>query len=348
MGKNEKLPFLKIKGTPEEIGFQHGSHFKDRVQACFDFYTKSLFQKPNFDFSKHGEAYLDLIGKYFPHYRQEIEGLARGAEMEPWQISVLNSRTEIFLQANKERLHQVSECTSLYYGNPPMLAQNWDWLMPLEELFVLLEIEREDGHRILMMTEPGIIGKIGLNNAGVGLCLNILIGKEALMGMPIHILLRMMLDCATAEEARESLRTLPMGSYSHVFLGDDSGAFYSLEFGGKIIDEVDYYQLTPIHTNHYLEGSVDDSNTEVYLDSRARMTRVRQLTSGLTECDVDRLKNILLDTQGGDKAICKDWMPIWHLKHGTVATLVLDLKKRSMHISKGQPLHSSFQEFSVK
>jgi isopenicillin-N N-acyltransferase-like protein len=36
------------------------------------------------------------------------------------------------------------------------------------------KIIRPDGHQLIQLTEPGILGKIGMNSAGVGVCLNIL------------------------------------------------------------------------------------------------------------------------------------------------------------------------------
>ena len=64
------------------------------------------------------------------------------------------------------------ECTTLAFKNQRILGQNWDWESDIEELAVILDIETEDGHRILTMTEPGMIGKIGMNNHGVGVGLN--------------------------------------------------------------------------------------------------------------------------------------------------------------------------------
>jgi len=43
-----------------------------------------------------------------------------------------------------------------------------------------MRIKRNDRQEILQMTEPGIIGKIGFNNNGVGACLNFLDVKSDL------------------------------------------------------------------------------------------------------------------------------------------------------------------------
>ena len=52
------------------------------------------------------------------------------------------------------------------------MAQNWDWMEEQSPNLLLLTIIQPDKPTIKMVTEAGIIGKIGLNSAGVGVCLN--------------------------------------------------------------------------------------------------------------------------------------------------------------------------------
>ncbi len=44
----------------------------------------------------------------------------------------------------------------------------WDWDREMEDLAVILDIVNEDGHRIMTMTGPSMIGKIGMNSCGLG------------------------------------------------------------------------------------------------------------------------------------------------------------------------------------
>jgi hypothetical protein len=53
----------------------------------------------------------------------------------------------------------------------------------MRELIVVLEIRRPGFPTILMMTEPGIIGKIGFNSAGLGVALNWLTCGQPLFGV---------------------------------------------------------------------------------------------------------------------------------------------------------------------
>ena len=187
MADESLLPYLFLSGSPFEMGLTHGRHFKDRIKACFDFYTQSLCRSPSFDFPTWGQAYQKQVQEAFPALGEEMLGIAEGSGMAPWQIGVLNARTEIFLMVNAQR---ISECTAIGFPKERLLGQNWDWMTACEPFMVLLEIQRPGGRKLLTMTEAGMLGKVGLNNRGLGVCLNILFGNHENIGVPIHPLLR--------------------------------------------------------------------------------------------------------------------------------------------------------------
>lgn len=88
-----------------------------------------------------------------------------------------------------------------------MLAQNWDWHPDLASSTLVWVVEHPGG-RFATLTEAGMLGKIGLNDAGLGVGLNLLTttadgGAE---GVPIHALLRAVLErCPSVEAAVELL-----------------------------------------------------------------------------------------------------------------------------------------------
>ena len=71
-----------------------------------------------------------------------------------------------------------NECTALCFQPTALLGQNWDWSSQLENLAVLLQIRVSENMTIQMLTEPGIIGKIGMNSQGIAACLNILLQNK--------------------------------------------------------------------------------------------------------------------------------------------------------------------------
>lgn len=76
---------------------------------------------------------------------------------------------------------------------------------------IVLHIEPDDGSpAIKMMTEAGIIGKMGHNTAGVCLVMNAIKAKSLDRNLlPIHLLMRRILQQSSAAAARQYLGSLP-------------------------------------------------------------------------------------------------------------------------------------------
>lgn len=257
------VPRFVLSGTSAEIGEQHGVKCRDRIARAIDTYRKILHVDGSEDAERsllsRAAAFGRLIRAHYPDYALEIAGIAKGAQVSArcWycvvliallcsQVEVdwiwaLNARTELM---PVEPASPATECTTAFLAGPAVLAQNWDceccawippcshvrWALPagvqaMRELIVVLEIRRPGFPTILMMTEPGIIGKIGFNSAGLGVALNWLTCGQPLFGvrrpawlavadsvgvhqMPVHIRLRAFLDCTSLGQV-EQIGTAP-------------------------------------------------------------------------------------------------------------------------------------------
>ena len=149
----------------------------------------------------------DLSGSGAP--RDGDEAIAEAARIEPWCVFLLNARTEV-LNAS------VGECTSLAVPETRILAQTWDWIRELEELVVITEVEKDDGQRFVTLVEPGMLAKIGMNSRGFGVGLNFLKAEQSLDGVPVHLVLRALLECSNLAEAREVIRRSGLGKASFI------------------------------------------------------------------------------------------------------------------------------------
>ena len=100
-----------------------------------------------------------------------------------------------------------------------------------------------------MITEAGIIGKIGLNSDGVGVCFNAIRAKGVdKILLPVHLGLRMALECKTATAAAEKLERIGMASSAHIMVGDKTIAF-GLEFTSTT------FARLPVNSDGYLTHS---------------------------------------------------------------------------------------------
>jgi isopenicillin-N N-acyltransferase like protein len=345
----KQLPLVKLTGKPGEIGWQHGRQIKDRVRETWKFYSQTLFGNRLSFLQDMGNRYLEGIYGFSGVYGKEIEAIAAASGHKPWEIAALNARTEIFLRLLEE--NPPGECTAAYFPKTRVLGQNWDWMKQLEPLVVLMEIKREDGHKILQLAEPGIIGKIGFNSAGIGVCLNILTGKKSPPAVPVHVLLRAVLDGSSISDILGVFSGMRHGTNSNILMADDRGRFINMEFSGEKMKVVEDKKTLFLHTNHYLSDLADDHDIEtdiVYPSSICRYTTGRDLLDGLGEdAGVPELKTVLMDPTGDPYPICAPYVNYFGFENGTVSSIIMDLPKRTMEITIGNPRQNAYRTASL-
>jgi len=325
---NNWFPELQVSGNAFDRGFAHGCEFRHRIEKTIEYYRK-LFALSEERLLGQANIYKDIISRFSSHYATEIEGIAEGARIEPLLIYALNSRSEILNNCN------IPECTSALNTAESILCQNWDWSEPLEDLVILLRVERQDGHRMATLTEPGMLAKVGMNSAGLGVCLNILQARQYLRGLPVHILLRAILDCGSMSKVRSLVSANAPGKASHVLVADRAGNYLSAEFSADkhYLLEADDGLLW--HSNHYL-ASEALNQAEAFPSTRERWHRAGQLIRD--DKSPQGMWQLLQDQTEQEMSICRPYSPSatpGFGRVGTVFSLSMDLKKGTMRIRRG-------------
>lgn len=330
-----EMKFIQLHGSHQEIGFQHGSQLRERISQTAQFYNEVLFQG-QFDLIKEqGLLYLAKIAEFNSGFAEEICAIAEGAGQPEWQIAALNARTEIYQRVDSGAK---SECTSAYFPQANLLGQNWDWMEPLENLIVVMEITRPDGHKIIQMTEPGIIGKIGFNSSGLGVCLNILTGGANPPQVPVHILLRAALESNSVQEFRTLMENTPMGTFSNIMAADRSGDFMDVEICGDHCEFLDYKDAPIVHTNHFLgsySGETDEAEDEKFASSRLRYTTGSQIYTS-DKPPLEKFTTLLSDENQAPLEICRAYRMVEGNIIGTVSSIIMDLESQILHITIGK------------
>jgi isopenicillin-N N-acyltransferase-like protein len=338
-----KFEKINLSGSPEEIGFQHGKLLSKQIHHNIEFY-KPIFLS-NFESEaqvlRAAERFKDQITVFNPNYITEIDHIALGAKVqEPLWLYALNSRTELALT----KPH--GECTAMVIPRHSILGQTWDWAQALEGNSVIMEIRFPSGHTILQLTEAGMIGKIGLNNYGLGVTLNILwVTDQVLDGVPIHILLRAILEARTLEQAVIAINRSRGGKASNIILAQ-AGRAFDVEFAGRETYHFDVQDKVYAHTNHYLHAPNSPILDEA--EQANSLTRYKTAVERLNvvgDFSIQEMISILTDQSHGQNSILAEYKPDTQIEMGncgTLATIVMDLEKRTMKIRKGNPSSPSF------
>jgi isopenicillin-N N-acyltransferase like protein len=335
--------------------------------------------------------YEPLLRTVAPHLLDEMRGIAAGAEMGYPEILALNVRTELLAGRFAQGRHvdyaaavrinraagvpqhpepavfavsdtpDMDECTTVATQQQASadqhvwLAQNWDWTGDQRDACVLLKIHEPGKADILTLAEAGMLAKIGINSAGIAVTLNILAskldGKQP--GMPVHVQLRLMLECENFEAARASAEQIPSGASSCITLASASGELAALEITPAGVGALAPEEGALAHSNHCISAiaagnAAPLAKTSTTLERYDRARVMLDAHSGAATRD--SLIAILRDQSNAPSCICRHPNLELHPCERTesVAGVVMDLTARIMYVAPGVPSDVDFVPVALR
>ncbi len=367
------FPLIELSGTPFARGRTHGERARTRVERSIANYT-SLFGHCGIGWAEAqrlGAAYRERIGDFDAALLEEMAGVAAGSGRAVDEILALNARTEIlpptfpgkpsaeWLATRLGCPADVGECTAIAVSpgrsrtGGALLAQNWDWLGAQREALVLLRIREPDGSSCLTLTEAGMLAKIGFNEHGLGMCLNILRSEDdgAQPGVPVHVLLRALLKRASVASAIEFASRVHVGASSNVLCADREGDAASLELAPGGMQVVRDGDGTLCHTNHFLSPGARGGEVAppASLSSVPRLECALRHAAAHAKLGTAELQALLRDESDGYLSVCRRPDPSLpeEARIESVASVIMELGCAVMHVAPDVPSRSAYVPVSL-
>lgn len=204
-----------------------------------------------------------------------------------------------------------------------------------------MHIKPRNGPNISQVTEAGLVSKIGINSAGVGVFLNAVQARGVnYKALPVHIALRVALESDSSEAAAGRLSSWSVATACHILIADKLGA-KSLEFSHLDCHVLPMKEGKVAHTNHFLvQHEVGVEDRLAWPDSVPRMQRVSSLLDkldaemGATEA-FETIEKILEDEDGFPVSINRQVTPT--SSSATLFSIVADLNNATAHVRLGRP-----------
>ncbi len=251
---------VELSNTGYELGFQHGKLLKNEIGEIVgkmkknttdilkkdaDLILKDFFSYANF---------TNDIKKYIPDLYEEVRGIAEGSEQAFNDIMVLNLLDELWVYIDNVNNHH---CSSLgvpsIKGSPSYIAQNMDLETYLEGHQVLIRLSKTTTRpEQLILTYPGCIALNGMNEKGVGVCVNTLMQLNASSkGLPVAFMIRHVIGLTEKKALLNFIQTTPHASGQNYIIGI-RGEVYDFEASANRVVRFDPKNTngTVYHTNH--------------------------------------------------------------------------------------------------
>ncbi len=357
---------ITVEGAPRTRGRGYGIRASSLVQRCIASYRKVFEERAGLawnDAVVHARRFLPMIERFAPEPLEEMRGIAEGAGVPFDAILVLNCRSELMFAAARGK-GEISpgECTSFAVSPAAsanghmLLGQNWDWVPFARDVCVMVDVHRQDKPSFATIVEAGMLAKIGMNAAGLGLCTNTLVSERDAghIGVPYHVMLRALLDAESVADAGRILGSTERALSANYLVADRSGQamnFETIAGGAHEIVATGPHQGLLSHANHFLAPAF--AAIDAYVSkSPHSLTRLADLRDGLAvtkQPGVESLKAMLRGHRHAPNGVCShpdpDALPTY--ARCTVASFIADLTAGAFWFTTGPPCESEYESIQL-
>lgn len=341
------VPILALEGEPYERGLQHGGQAGEAIRAFLndglarlDAFLPAPLTLAGFDarLAKYGKA----IASQTPDLFREIEGLATGARITLTEALLLQTRREL---AGYSRFTTAGDCTTFAsVAGTPLLGQTIDLAGDVEDQLCVLRIsDPRTGRRSLILSFTGLAGYLGLNDRGLAIGLNLVLGGAWGPGIPPYLAIRHLLDTSdSVDDALSRLERLDLASSRSFTFCDCRTAAFVEALNGQID-----VRRAPVlaHTNHFLSPAFvaqDEINVFAKNASRRRLEACEAwLAAQPADLEPERVFSLfsaepVLVPDAGDRR-----------REKTVAAVILDPTRGVLHLRAGDPRYTTTLRFAL-
>ncbi|CAG2176107.1 unnamed protein product [Oppiella nova] len=402
---NQKtIEHIIIRGNPYTRGFSYGQQLKEKIVANLHYYKVRYTLLDWTQVEEFiNKNYVKALERYYPSGLQEMKGIAAGAEVTVEDIIALNARYELMRwnrdlirksqqspqefakRVPKDKIEDMPhelpqlphECTSAVClskatkSGDVLIGQNWDQnkRMLSDDMVLLLEVHPDPSENMapfFMLTEPGTLGRSGMNANGLGITGMSLFSSEDYFGddspkgyIPISLFRRMFLESPNFPVAVKRLIAAPRHVSINMTVATAENEAFNIEMTPK-----NYFVSYPpfetdiiTHSNLFKSDSFFANNSvkDTYICGSS-LIRDRQMQRGLLDKwgNIDEISFTKAFTNhvGFPDSLCahipekgrEDLSTTPNLC--TVANIVMNLTTKTLRLCRANPCNGVFYEYT--
>ncbi|MBL0025797.1 MAG: hypothetical protein IPO98_12740 [Saprospiraceae bacterium] len=363
---NRELKIVNFSGSGYELGLQHGKALKKEIGEIISAWKINTSNELGKDAdivleSFYKYAYFDeAIKQWTPELYEEIKGIAKGSEQQFNDVLVLNLLDEFWIYINNLNNHHCSAAGfPARNGHPAYISQNMDLEKYTDGFQVLMRLNRTaKSPEQLILTYPGLIALNGLNEDGIGVCVNTLMQlKAAPSGLPVAFVIRHILNSTDKNDLLSFIQTVHHASGQNYVIGIKGEVFDFEASANKVARFNPKNENGSIyHTNHpivnedikpwfkqfdpRLSEELKPMNSNSYLRFKAVEKRVK------TNLNVNEsiIKEALQPKDDKNNPVCRPHNE--NERAFTFSSIIMSLgEKPNIQILAGPPDESDYKKF---
>lgn len=338
-------PYVDVGRTSHlGLGRAIGEHLRESVRAqCEKAMGLFLSHTAKPSLIPVAERIVAQGSKVFPHYIEELRGMAAGAGVDFHDL-VLTCTEESVMNALRER------CTTIAVaeGGEVLLGHNEDWAPGYEDGLYVVQAEMPDGRSFLSLAYTGSLpgSSVAMNSDGIAFSGNSILNSHQ-QGLPKNLILRSQIEARTLEEFVDRATIEPRTIPNNTMAIDRDGRIVNIEMGLRE-HAVHYVEGGyAVHTNHVLSDELKHLDTVDRPCSKARRKTAKEMLSA-AEPNKDLVKRILRSHERWPYSVCLHAQTDHYDDSHTVASAIVDLSAMSMSVTKGTPCEAKYVTYHLQ
>jgi predicted choloylglycine hydrolase len=372
--------FPVFKGSPYEIGVQHGVYYRDLIREATVRITKAATFKAAkplylptplfYSLAKSRALRLlrDDLYTYYPESAEQLEGVAKGAGVD---LSTALFFMYLELAGVGETRFSVDACTAIGFSpevtecGEAVIVKNMDFYNDYAFMLTARKAVPDDGYSVYGNTAASYPGMIdGMNEHGLSVTYNLAYTTEKPTHyVPLSLAIQKTLQsCETTEEAVEHITRATRGGDALLMIGDAEGTLRTVEISsteaavrepqGSVLVNTNHYHTekmkrieVPPNAVHPEDAAPELRGKPVYLSSTTRWDRVNELLAEGGKFSEERIHRIMSD-HGSDAMPSRLTICRHHDLVSTLYTMVYYPERRSIKVLYGNPCRNELSEMA--
>jgi isopenicillin-N N-acyltransferase-like protein len=233
-----------------------------------------------------------------------------------------------------------------------LVAHNEDWVPEDEPDVFMLHARPDDEPPFLAMTYGALLPNIGLNAYGIAQVCDSVYPGDSRIGIPRVVNSRAVLAARTPGEAiRHTLVRHRAAGYNHLLV-HESGEMYNVEVSSRRFALLPAEDGLIAHTNHYLDPQMQaiETDPDELVATRVRYMRAMHLLKQVPLHNVKTLQAIQKDHVNHPDSICNHANEAENPldREKTITALLIDVTKRQIHATWGNPCESAYYTYQLE
>ncbi len=357
------IPLLQVSGSFYEMGHAHGLAYRDAIRR----YTEGRIRLAQSDTwtgrSLSREEVLALAQAcvaehwaYAPDLMEELEGIGDATGLSLAELVITNGFTDfidvVYAQAQQRGVtsQAADDCTAFIVPDSRsqegggFLGQTWDMHDDSTEYVILLRSQPTEGPTCLTFTITGCLGMIGMNEAGVAIGINNLMGNDGQIGVTWPFVVRKALQQTDADGALACITQAKLAGAHNYLILDRQGRGYNVEAMSTATHVTPLGQEPLVHTNHCLlpetQARTRPRLPESQASTEARLAQGRRLLAANGPVTLEQLMALTRD-----ETICVHAKPPFHV--ATCGAAIMQPASGAFWALLGLPCENEYERFEV-